>query len=439
MPARPVRRRAVRVTLAVVALLAGALTVPATATAAVRTTPGDFTGFAFDTCDTPDPATMEVWRRTSPFWGVGVYLGGAATTCDNAELTAEWVRQQARRGWRILPLWVGPQAVCSTVPYAADIDPRPADGYAAAARQGRRNATAAARRAESLGIARGSTLWYDIEDFGLRDDDCRRSVLTFLSAWTERLHALDFRSGVYSNVSAAVDALDYADTVSPGSYALPDQVWYAWANGRADTYIDPRWVRDDNWTPHARVHQFALDTVAQYGGVELKIDRNFMDVGRGSVAPRARRTCGVRVDFADYRRLRRGASGAQVEAAQCLLRQQRRYDGPLHGRYDVRTVRAVRAFQRDRGIRTSGATTAPTWTSLLAAGRAPVVKRGSVGDPVRRVQRALTAALDRRVPVTGVLDARTTRMITRYQRSVGLDATGVAARPTWAALRAGRL
>ena len=424
---------------AVVALVAAVLAVPATATATVRATPGDFTGFAFDTCETPDPATMERWRRTSPFWGVGVYLGGVATTCDSSELTPAWVRKQTKRGWRILPLWVGPQAVCSTVPYAADIDPRPANRYAAAARQGRANASAAVRRAGALGIRAGSTLWYDIEDFGLRDDDCRRSVLTFLSAWSKRLHALDFRSGVYSNVSAAVDALDYADTVSPGSYALPDQIWYAWENGRADTYIDPRWVRDDNWTPHARVHQYALDVTAEYGGVALKIDRSFMDVGRGSVAPRARRTCGVRVDFADYRRLRRGASGPQVEAAQCLLRQQHRYDGQVHGRFDVSTVRAVRAFQRDRGIRASGATTAPTWTALLAAGRTPVVKRGSVGDPVRRVQRALTAALDRKVPVTGILDARTTRMVRSYQRSVDLDPTGVVAPSTWAALRSGRV
>src|SRR3546814_611277 len=133
---------------------------------------------------------MDVWRETSPYWGVGVYLGGVATTCDNSNLTSTWVSRQSNRGWKVLPLWVGPQAECSTVGYAADIDSRPANGYAAAADQGRANANQAVRRAKALGIRPGSTLWYDIEDFGLSDDDCRRSTLTFLSAWTRRLHAL---------------------------------------------------------------------------------------------------------------------------------------------------------------------------------------------------------------------------------------------------------
>ena len=68
------------------------------------------------------------------------------------------------------------------------------------------------------------------------------------------------------------------------------------------------------------MHQYALDTVVDHGGIEMKIDKNLMDVGRGSVAPKARATCGVRVDFADYKLIRRGATGAQVKAAQCLLK-----------------------------------------------------------------------------------------------------------------------
>jgi len=381
---------------------------------------------------------MDEWRTRSPFWGVGVYLGGEATTCDRTNLTSAWVNRQAKRGWRILPIWVGPQAACSTVPYAADIDPDPASSYAAAAQQGRSNATAAVRAAKNLGIASRSTLWYDIEDFGLADDHCRRSTLTFLSAWTRRLHALGFTSGVYSNVSAAVDALDYADTVSPGSYALPDQIWYAWDNGRADTYIDKRWVRGDNWTPHARVHQYELDTLATYGDVSMVIDHNFMDVGRGSVAPRAKGTCGVRLDFADYRHLRRGKRGAQVKAVQCLLRKKRVYDGRLHGRYDRATWRGVRSFQRSRDLRVTGRMTAPTWTALHAQGPGPIVKQGSVGDAVRRVQRSLTAALDRKVAVSGVFRRGTTKAVRAYQRERGLERTGVVTRALWNDLKTGR-
>ncbi len=433
------RRTATRwVARVVTVVLAGSLLAAAPpASAATRVTPGDFTGFAFDACDTPTSAQMERWRRTSPYWGVGVYLGGTsvASHCDRSALTEAWVTRQSRRGWRVLPIWVGPQASCTG--YASRIDASRGDSYAAAARQGRLNASAAVRAAGELGIARRSTLWYDLEDFDLAGDDCRRSALTFLSAWTKRLHALGYTSGVYSSVASGIHALDNADRLSPGSYAMPDQVWYAWENGRADTFVPTKWVRSSSWLPRRRMHQFDLDTTATHGGVELFIDRNFLSLGRGSVAPKALSPCGVSVTFGDYRLLRRGATGPQVKAAQCLLKRQRVYSGKVHGRYDVATVRAARKFQAGRGIRTTGTTTLPTWTALLVSGTGPVVKRGSVGDPVRRVQRALTAALDRKVAASGVFTAGTTGAVRAYQRSRGLPATGVVAPDTWAELRAG--
>lgn len=408
------------------------------ATAATRVTPGDFTGLAFDTCDTPDSATMDAWRTGSPFWGVGVYLGGVATTCDRQNLSSAWVDRQTRRGWRILPIWVGPQPVCTTVDYKADIAADPTSSYAAAARQGRRSAYQAVRAAREVGIAPGSTLWYDVEDFVVSRRHCRRSTLTFLSAWTKRLHSLGYDSGVYSNVTAAIHSLDYAETVSPSAYVMPDQVWYAWSNGRANTYIKPEWVRRSGWSPHARVHQYALDEWATYGDVELKVDRNFMDVGRGSVAPRDHRPCGVRIDFADYRRLHRGSRGAQVEAVQCLLKRKHFYDGRIHGRYDLATTRAVRRFQRAQDLRVTGTMTSPTWTVMLTQGRSVLLKRGSVGGAVRRLQRGLTAALDSEVAISGVADAGTMGAVRRYQRLRGLPRLGVVGRDTWSELKSGR-
>jgi hypothetical protein len=420
-------------------LAAGALAVPAEA---ARVSPGDFTGFAFDSCTTPDQATMDTWLKTSPFWGVGVYIGGAELSdCTRASglVDSGWVTRQSRRGWRVLPIWVGPQASCSTRDFDTDIDPREARSYAAARAQGRAEANRAVRAASALGVRSGSTLWYDIEDFDVSRTECRRSVLSFLSSWTGRLHALGWKSGVYSNVAAGIHALDNADKLSPGSYAMPDQVWYAWGNGRANTYIAPKWVRAGSWKPHARIHQYILDRVRTYGGASLKIDHNFMDVGRGSIAPRPAPTCGVNVNFGDYRSLRRGSTGAQVKALQCLLKQKKRYDGRVHGRYDARTHRAVRSFQRLRGLGATGRTNARTWTVLLAEGKAPVLKRGSVGEPVRRVQRGLTAALNRKVAVTGVFDAATTNAVLAYQQRRGLVRTGVMADDTWAQLVAGRI
>jgi hypothetical protein len=406
----------------------------APADAATRVTPGSFTGYAFDARCTPAQAEMDAWLTTSPFWAVGVYIGGSERACAEPIPTAAWVKRQSREGWKLLPIWVGPQASCTG--YSDLIDPSAANGYAAARAQGRAQAGRAADTAGRLGVRQGSTLWYDIEDFDPgHSDDCRRSALSFLSGWTSRLRRLGYRSGVYSNVAAAIHALDYADSVSPGSYVMPDQIWYAWANGRSDTHIPHKWVRSSSWSPGGRIHQYALDTQATYGGVTLQIDRSFLDLGHGSVAPRPAPSCGVRVDFTRYRRLTRGASNAQVEAVQCLLRQKRQYDGRVHGRFDRQTYRAVRSFQRSRDLRVTGRVTAPTWTVLLSEGASPVLKHGSASNAVHRLQRSLNASVRADLRVTGVYTAETTQAVTAYQRLRGLPRTGVVAADTWASLQ----
>jgi peptidoglycan hydrolase-like protein with peptidoglycan-binding domain len=67
------------------------------------------------------------------------------------------------------------------------------------------------------------------------------------------------------------------------------------------------------------------------------------------------------------------------------------------------------------------------------------LKYGSVGQGVRRLQRALNAAVDARLPITGVYAGSTTKAVRAYQRAVGLAANGVVAANTWAELTLGHL
>jgi hypothetical protein len=410
----------------------------ATPTAATPTAADSLTGYAFDRCATPDQASMDAWWRSSPFWGVGVYLGGENLhECDTSQLTSSWMSRQLGHGWRVLPIWVGPQASCTT--YATRIDDDPTGTYAAARQQGREAADGAADQASSLGVPSGTALFYDLEDFDLQaSDDCRRSALSFLSAWTDEVHARGFVSGVYANVAAGIAALDYADAASHGSYVMPDRIWYAWANGRADTAISTTWVRSSSWTPHRRLHQYAHEVRLTYGGVTMTVDRNYLDVGRGSVAPAPAPSCGVRVSFPAYATLRRGATGTHVEAAQCLLRQQRYYSGRITGRFDAATATATRRLRRGAGLGDSGVLDRRAWTALLSRGSHPLVKVGSASQAVRRLQRALNAARGDRLTVSGVFTAATTASVRRYQQQVGLPVDGVAGGAVWSALTRGR-
>lgn len=430
------------IVVAVLLAFCATLLTGGTASAAERRQDG-LTGYAFDARCAPTQEQMDAWLTSSPFWGVGIYIGGSMASCrpsatdpGQPHLDGTWVARQRAAGWRVLPIWVGPQAACQTS-YGDLIDPNPAGEYAAADARGRAEAAAAVIRARELGLPTGTTLWYDLEGgFDVADEDCRRSALRFLSGWTSALHALGHRSGVYSSVSAGIHALDNADNLSPGSYEMPDQVWYAWYNGRADVDVDPRWVRASSWAGE-RVHQYEAQTLATYGGVALTIDRNFLELDGGSRPPRSTRACG-RVDLdRGHPRLRPGSRGARVEAFQCLLRKSARYRGKLDGRYDRDVVRAVRTFQRRNDLRETGRADRRTWTALFAAGSSPLTKVGSSGQPALRLQRALRASGARSVKPSGVVDDRTAKAVARLQRRTGLEPTGVVTAETWAVLQTG--
>jgi peptidoglycan hydrolase-like protein with peptidoglycan-binding domain len=125
---------------------------------------------------------------------------------------------------------------------------------------------------------------------------------------------------------------------------------------------------------------------------------------------------------------------------QCLLHEQGLYDGKVNGVYNTRTQKAAQAWQAKHGFVVSPTWNKRHWMSLLVAGDRPIVKFGSVGPAVRRVQRALNAITDRSVPIraTGIIDNQTTVAIRAYQDKVGLDPNGVVAATTWRALGAGK-
>ena len=390
--------------------------------------PGSLTGYGFDTCSAPAQSVMDAWWQESRYSAVGIYIGGSNRLCDQPELTASWVRTQHKRGWHLLPAYVGPQASCSGYPDKMSSDRTTAE------QQGRAQADAAVAAAQGLGIGKGSTLYYDLEDYDIAPDDCRQAAQAFVSGWAKQLDDRGYDSGVYSNIAAAITSLDYANLKAPGVYTMPDDIWFAWANGQANTVTDTR-VQTDAWNNHARVHQYAVDEVESYGGYPLTIDRNWLDVGRGSVAAPAKQLCrGITVDLGRYPALAGGARGPAVSAAQCLLRRQGFIKRSPTGRYDKPTATAVEKAQRKLDLRSTGRLDRRTWTALLARGSEPVLKVGSTGDAVRRLERALTAALGKRTEVDGVFTKKTEKAVKRYQRKTGLPATGVVTAAVWEGL-----
>ena len=394
--------------------------------------PGSFTGLAFDACQTPSQQEMDAWRTASPYSGVGFYVSGDNRACSaQPHLSADWVATQAGKGWRLLPITVGRQASCSTLD-ATKVADAPQGSYAAARNQGQVEADDAVQAAGKIGIGTRSVLWLDVEAFDTGSTRCRRSMLAYVAGWTRGLHQRHYRSGVYSSAASGMRMLDGARRSGLGG--LPDLVWYADWNGNADTRSPHLAV--DGWSGHRRVHQFLGNRTETYGGVSLEIDADFMDTGRGSVAPPQGRHCGVPVDLTRYPSLAANSHGTAVAALQCFLRQQG-FAAPLTRTYDAATTTAVTRLQDRHGLPTTGAVTRTDWIMLLTGGTTPLLKAGSASDAVRRLQRALVAD-GLQLPVTGVVGPRTTRAVQSYQRDVGQEATGVVTPDLWVLLQRGR-
>lgn len=416
-------------------------------------TPGDFTGFGFDQCQAPSQAKMNRWLRTSPFWAVGIYIAGDSRACRNQTyLNATWVSTQLAKGWRLLPITLGPQASCQPrFPRYKDdfrISSKANDNglYAVALRQGRTQAAESVTAAIDLGISAGSTLWYDLEGFDSNNAKCRESALAFLSGWTEQLHALGYVSGVYSSAGSGIRALDDARVTRPTAFALPDQIWIARWDGIASTSTP--YIRDDGWMPRSRVKQYRGGHDETWGKVTINIDSNFLNLGQGSVASPEVHCGGVVIPRAGYQVIR-PANGTstpnpvQVKALQCLLQEDGTYAGRIHGRYNGPTAAAANAWQSAHGLPVTPGWTRNDWTALLSAGNRVLLKFGSAGPDVRRVQRALSAAgtdaTAAAVRATGVFNWKTDRALRAYQQRIGVPVNGIAGGPTWAALQGGKI
>ncbi len=434
--------RMVAVLLTCLSTLVAGLLVAAPADAGNVTTPGNFTGYGFDQCVAPTQSAMDAWLTSSPFWAVGIYISGDSRACTNQpNLSATWVSNQLAKGWRLLPITLGPQASCTTRERylrQVRISPTPTTSYAKARAQGRAEADKTVAAAKRLGIVPGSTLWYDLEAFTISKTDCRESALSFLSAWTARLHQVGYVSGVYSSAASGIKILDDARVVRPGRYQMPDQVWIADWNQRAD--VRSSYVRNDGWMPHRRVHQYDGGHNETHGGVRINIDSNWVDLGRGSTIASEPRHCGgaASYNYASYPTRKVGHTGALVKTIQCLLTGKRLYTGKVDGIYDAELGSAVRRYRVSRGLSSLTTVGAAGWVALLSQGNAPLLKYGSASSAVRRLQRALNAADAAGVPVTGVFEGRTTAAVKSYQRGHGLAQTGVVTTTLWNRLFAGR-
>ncbi|AWB91069.1 glycoside hydrolase domain-containing protein [Aeromicrobium chenweiae] len=419
--------------------LAASVLLSSPATAGAPKAPGDLTGNGFDACVAPSQSVMDTWNLTSPFSAVGIYVSGSSRYCGDAyqpHLSKTWVTKNAANGWRFMPIHVGRQAPCFKNNPNSRVQKKHMSSTVSKARsQAQTEAKETIAALTKYGFGKGSFSYLDIEWYA-RTAACDRIVLEFADAWTEYLHAKGYKSGVYSSGSAAIAAIDQARATKRPGMNLPDQMWIAWVNKKADTKGGP-YLADAGWKNHQRIHQYHNDVTVSYGGKKLTIDKNVLDVGRGSVAVKQSLPCKAKMTFTKYPGLKIGSKGAEVTALECLLRAQ----GVLKTvdkTFGKGTARAIDKYRAKKGWTATGRTTGPTWTALLSRGANPrVLKQGSVGQSVWRLQRSLIAA-GLRPRLTGIYDGNTVKAVQAYRKARGLPTYTTTESTVWAQLQRGK-
>lgn len=237
-----------------------------------------------------------------------------------------------------------------------------------------------------------------------------------------------------------------------------DTAWHARSANASSVGIEHEgWVAEPAWFTDAMYRSSAALTSHLSAKFGIPKDRAHI-VGHSEVPGNDHTDPGVHWDWNYYMRLiggdpgngsdgitfpayttqQYGSSGPQVKAVQMLLNQQKYDAGAEDGEFGTRTKSAAQAFQRARSLDADGIVGPKTWTALLSAGTTPVLKQGGSGDAVKRLQRALTAALGTTVGVDGSFGPATDTAVRSYQTTRKLGVDGEVGPATWRALQSGK-
>jgi peptidoglycan hydrolase-like protein with peptidoglycan-binding domain len=130
--------------------------------------------------------------------------------------------------------------------------------------------------------------------------------------------------------------------------------------------------------------------------------------------------------------LKRGSRKPEVKDLQEALKTLGFSPGKIDGVFGAATEKAVKAFQASVGIDADGVVGPITWLNIDEADQSePVLKKGSKGLPVRRLQSRMTAAKFDTGGVDGRFGAKTEAAVKELQTQAALEVDGIVGPATW--------
>ena len=130
--------------------------------------------------------------------------------------------------------------------------------------------------------------------------------------------------------------------------------------------------------------------------------------------------------------LKKGSSDPAVQDLQEALKILGFDPGPVDGSFGTKTESAVKNFQQSREIPADGVVGRVTWINIDEADQShPVLKAGSTGLPVRRLQSRMSAVGFDTGGVDGRFGGQTETAVKKLQQNFNLSVDGVVGPQTW--------
>jgi len=135
--------------------------------------------------------------------------------------------------------------------------------------------------------------------------------------------------------------------------------------------------------------------------------------------------------------LKKGSIDSAVRDLQGALKALGYDPGPIDGVFGDQTESAVKKFQQAREIAADGVVGRVTWINIDEADQSePVLRAGSAGLPVRRLQSRMSAVGYHTAGVDGRFGATTEAAVKKLQKDYSLSVDGVVGPQTWQVVNA---
>lgn len=259
-----------RIACVFLAVLGGQAGLFAAAPAAHAAASYQLLGEGLDSCVAPTAAQMANFWNGSPYYYWGIYIGGSERSCAQPNLTASWISKVTTgtvngvsMSWKLLPLWVGPQAPCQ--PGFGD---HISTNTTTAKTQGENEASNAyGAWTITLGQSPNTPIVYDMEyTGGTITSTCLAAMKAFISGWDYQMHlSPPQKAGIYTSSQ-------YGDLASfASSSPAPDFIDGAnYSSGKSTSSLPG--VSSSLWVHQQRHKQYRGPHNETYNGTTINVD-----------------------------------------------------------------------------------------------------------------------------------------------------------------------